>query len=52
LLAKPLFALIHFRDLHYFLGFSYSCFFISLANDTHILSLAHVIALAFDYFVS
>jgi hypothetical protein len=29
-----------------------SCFFLSLTNDTHILALAHIFALAFDHFAS
>jgi hypothetical protein len=46
LLTKPPFALVHFRtNLHFSLGV-----FPSLANDTHILGLAHVISFVFDYF--
>jgi hypothetical protein len=48
----PLFALIHFQVLCYFLGVFSSCLFPSLANDTHIIGLAHVISLTFDHFAS
>jgi hypothetical protein len=52
LLAKPLFALVHFRVLHYFLGVFLLCHIFSLTNDTHILGPAHLVSLAFDHYVS
>jgi hypothetical protein len=45
-LTRPLFALVHFRtNLHFSSGV-----FPSLADDTHILGLAHVISFVFDHF--
>ncbi len=44
--------LAHFCVLHYFSNVFPLCFFIFLADDTHILNPYHVIAITFDHFVS
>ncbi len=51
-LARPRFALSHFHTLCYSSRVFPLCLFPSLANDIHILNLAHVISLAFDHFAS
>jgi hypothetical protein len=51
LFIRLFFALVQFHVLHYSSGVP--CYFLlSLANDTHILDLAHVVSLAFDHFAS
>jgi hypothetical protein len=46
------FAFTHLCDLHCSLEVFFLCFFFSLANDTHIIDLAHVFFLVFDHFAS
>jgi len=46
------FMLVHFCVLYYFSNVFPLCFFIFLVDDTHILNLTHVVAIAFDHFVS
>ncbi len=50
-LIRPIFAFAHFCVLHCFFGVFLSCFFPSLADDTHILSLVSFISFSFDHFV-
>jgi hypothetical protein len=52
LVARPFFALAHFLAFHYSLKVFLSCLFPSLANQTHILSPAHVISLIIHHFAS
>ncbi len=52
LLAWLLFVLVHFCTLRCSSGVFLSCFFLSLANNTHIFSLAHVVSFPFDHFAS
>jgi hypothetical protein len=52
MLVRLLFALIHFRTLCCSLEVFLSCFFLSLAIDTHILNHTHVFSFTFDNFVS
>jgi hypothetical protein len=51
-LVRPFFALTHFHVLRYSLKVFHLCFFPSMANNTHILNLTHVITLTFDHFAS
>jgi hypothetical protein len=56
-LVGPLFVLAHFHVLCYYLKVFNLCFFFlhffpSLANNTHILGLTHVITLVFNRFPS
>jgi len=50
LFTRLIFSLAHFHALSYFLGVFSLCVFPSLANNTHILGLTHVVSLAFDHF--
>jgi hypothetical protein len=49
---RPFFAFAHFHALHCFSTVFFSCFFFSLANDTHIVDLAQVVSFVFDHFAS
>jgi hypothetical protein len=51
LLRRPLFALVYFCALCCFSEVFPSCFFLSLANDTHILNPTHVISFVFYHFI-
>ncbi len=52
-LIEPLFLLAHFHALQFSMTiFPFCKFFLSLANDTHIIGLAFIVHFAFDHFVS
>jgi len=48
----PFFTLTHFGALHYSSGVFLVCLFPYLANDTHILALAHIVSLTINQFAS
>ncbi len=51
-LARPLFILACFHTLKASFVFFFLCFFLSLANDTHIFDLASFVPFSFDHFAS
>jgi hypothetical protein len=50
LLRGALFALVHFRALHSITTHFFSCLFISIANDTHIIGPPLIVSFAYEDF--